>query len=359
MEDKLIKELQARFTGHEAGVDPGLWEAISGQLAAATGTDLQEVLRDKFAGHEVEVDPQVWGKISARTGQGGATGGVSTSWIAGGLGAAALLGGLIWWASTGGRPETAPVGAGSPALAVEAAAPIAEVVPAAEAATRSQAPVAGTSGTVETPSPAAAMPPAAPTTADEGPRTVQEVLGALMEQNAAEPHFPDRPEPLPPAPAKATDRDDASPAVQRPAGSTRPEDRPAPTATLEAQDPVVQPAHGVAEEEAAEEMDEATDAGSGSAPAPQVFIPNVFSPQGDGINDKLKVVGTNFQKVSVRIISARSDAVVFRANNLDDQWNGRDMNNVPCEEGYYFYAIEVTGRDGLTYSMGEVIRLFR
>jgi gliding motility-associated-like protein len=93
--------------------------------------------------------------------------------------------------------------------------------------------------------------------------------------------------------------------------------------------------------------------------APNILIPNVFSPQGDGINDRLKVVGDHYQRVSVRIISARTDAVVFKANNLEDQWNGRDLNNVPCEEGYYFYAIEITGLDGLTYSMGEVIKLFR
>jgi hypothetical protein len=35
------------------------------------------------------------------------------------------------------------------------------------------------------------------------------------------------------------------------------------------------------------------------------------------------------------------------------------MNNVPCPEGYYFYAIEVTGTDGNTASQGEVVKLFR
>jgi hypothetical protein len=64
--------------------------------------------------------------------------------------------------------------------------------------------------------------------------------------------------------------------------------------------------------------------------------------------------------VLVRIFSANSNAQVFAADNLATKWNGRVMNTgTPCEPGMYFYAMEVTGKDGKTWSKGEVVRLFR
>ena len=356
MKDELINELQERFTGHEVEVDPGLWEAISGKLAATGADGLQNVLRDKFTGHEVPVDAHVWSNISSQLGHGAAAGGGAAAWLAGGLAAAALVGGLAWWLVTGEHPAPTPV---NNIPAQVAAVPALERPTEVNTATEAHSPgVDARTATPEvTPNPGSSTTGAAPATTDnrtaasaeattapasEGERTVNAVLGTLMQQNATEPHFPDVPEPVPAPPADVI----IPTFTPEQAAST-------PAEVTTAQEPEDEQV-GIDADEGNGNEDEAD-----ALQEPRIYIPNVFSPQGDGVNDKLKVVGSHYQRVSVRIISARTDALVFRANNLDDQWNGRDMNNVPCEEGYYFYAIEVTGLDGVTYSKGEVIRLFR
>jgi gliding motility-associated-like protein len=368
MKDELIDQLQQRFTGHEVEVDPGLWNAISGKLAASTGDGLQEVLRDKFTGHEVPVDAHVWANISTQLGHGAAAGGGAAAWLAGGLAAAAVVGGLAWWLVTGEDPAPAGTKVTTEQVASVNVPEASNSTPVIEEGVSSAQPGPAIVR-VDGPKPAetntASVEGAARTDTDpstertpdpEGERTVQTVLGALVEHNAATPHFPDRPEPVH--------------AVPQPVPSSTEAGHQAATGAQQANVVVpVKPTPVDANEPGTEELgegdgtDDATDVGEAATqsapPPPNILIPNVFSPQGDGINDRLKVVGDHYQRVSVRIISARTDAVVFKANNLEDQWNGRDMNNVPCEEGYYFYAIEITGLDGLTYSMGEVIKLFR
>lgn len=360
MKDELIDQLQQRFTGHEVEVDAGLWDAISGKLAASTGDGLQEVLRDKFTGHEVPVDAHVWTNISSQLGHGAAAGGGAATWLAGGLAAAAVVGGLAWWLVTGEQPAQAP----SNNTPAQMAAVPAQQTPAEDntATVEHTLVVDARTTTPEVkPTPGSSATGAAPATTDsrattsnetttapasEGERTVNTVLGTLVQQNATEPHFPDAPEPVPAPPADVVIPTFTPEQVAHQTASA-----PADMATTpEPEDELLE---GDADE------DNGTEDQAGTALEPRIYIPNVFSPQGDGVNDKLKVVGSHYQRVSVRIISARTDALVFRSNNLDDQWNGRDMNNVPCEEGYYFYAIEVTGLDGVTYSKGEVIRLFR
>jgi gliding motility-associated-like protein len=343
MKDKLIDTLQERFAHHEMGVDPGTWNAISSQLAAANGSALSEVLKDKFSGHEAPVDPQVWDSISSQLGHGAAAGGsVAAGWWAGGMAAALLVGGLFWW-STDERPE--PVV--PPATATSVPAEVHTIVPEVSAANVPVPQAATPQVLAEQPQQKKPMVPSVPATSTPLPPAGQEVVSTvwqeLVKENSEEPRFSDRVETVPL---------NVAPPVQLPAPSVA--------------KPIPAPAQPNAAPTTDQLVDMESDMDTEAEPEfvqvqqqPQIYIPNVFSPQGDGVNDRLKVVGSNYQKVLVRIFSAQSNALVFRADNLDDQWNGRDMNNVPCPEGYYFYAIEVTGTDGNTASQDEVVKLFR
>lgn len=342
MKDKLIDTLQERFANHEMGVDPSTWSAISSQLAAANGSALSEVLKDKFSGHEAPVDPQVWDGISSQLGHGAAAGGgVAAGWWAGGLAAALLVGGLFWWSSED-HPASVeqPVPSKTAPAETQIVAPQAVMVPTAapEAGDPQQEavmPVAKKPTTTATSTPIAQIPPS-------GEEVVNAVWQELVKEIAAEPHFAERAEPVPVDVAPPGQL--LVPSVSTPYIPTVPP-------------PTVSEEHATAE--GSSETEAELDPDIVPAATPQLYIPNVFSPQGDGVNDHLKVVGSNYQKVLVRIFSAQSNALVFRADNLDDQWNGRDLNNVPCPEGHYFYAIEVTGMDGNTESKGEVVKLFR
>ncbi len=347
MKDKMLDNLQERFASHEVPVDPGAWNAISGQLAVASGAALSNTLQKKFAGHEAAVDPHVWANISSQLGHGAAAGTVaSTGWWAAGIAATVLVGGLLFWTLNG-------TGASAPVQELEPTAQTL-VVPDKVAAIAVPQPgstsqIAHTEPTIAVSHPASGAAPKQHLVADaslvsghadpqvdpgttantppetEGERVRNAVLQQLVNANEAGPISKVKEE-VPPPTQKEMPVPEVHPATP-PAEHTEDGDETLPLAV--------------------------------QSPEPNIFIPNVFSPQGDGINDKLQVAGSHYQKVDVRIFSAHSNALVFRADNLDAAWNGRDLNNVACEEGYYFYAIEVVGEDGRTYSKGETVRLFR
>jgi len=68
-----------------------------------------------------------------------------------------------------------------------------------------------------------------------------------------------------------------------------------------------------------------------------IIIPNVFSPNGDGLNDLFKPSG-NFTKIDVKIYN-RYGALIYTSIQLNEGWNGRTTAGEKCIEGTYFYII--------------------
>ncbi len=54
---------------------------------------------------------------------------------------------------------------------------------------------------------------------------------------------------------------------------------------------------------------------------PNIFFPNAFTPNGDGINDVLRVRGNGMMEVFWRVVN-RWGQIVFEANSEDDVWDG-------------------------------------
>jgi gliding motility-associated-like protein len=72
------------------------------------------------------------------------------------------------------------------------------------------------------------------------------------------------------------------------------------------------------------------------------YIPNAFTPNNDGFNDKLEsvVIGaTEFEM----LIYNRWGQIVFKSNNASQFWDGT-YNGTPCPEGVYAYRIKFKGR---------------
>ncbi len=64
---------------------------------------------------------------------------------------------------------------------------------------------------------------------------------------------------------------------------------------------------------------------------PELFVPNVFSPNNDGVNDKLEVYGTKCVKEFHMVIFDRWGEKVFETTDPNEKWDGnykgKDMNN--------------------------------
>lgn len=58
-----------------------------------------------------------------------------------------------------------------------------------------------------------------------------------------------------------------------------------------------------------------------TVPPAEIFIPNAFTPDGDGINEIWKVQGSNISEFEVRIFD-RWGKLVFQTTNIEQGWNG-------------------------------------
>ncbi len=91
---------------------------------------------------------------------------------------------------------------------------------------------------------------------------------------------------------------------------------------------------------------------------PHVWVPDVFSPNGDGINDGVKVLGYGFVDYEF-VIYDRFGNLVFYSQDPDQRWYGDGLNGEPCPEGAYSYYFVVTLSDGETIEGSGLINLVR
>ncbi len=70
---------------------------------------------------------------------------------------------------------------------------------------------------------------------------------------------------------------------------------------------------------------------------PTLYIPNSFSPNGDGINDIFKPEYSGYVEIELLIFD-RWGENIFRTNDLEGGWNGT-YKNVNCELGVYTYKL--------------------
>lgn len=88
-------------------------------------------------------------------------------------------------------------------------------------------------------------------------------------------------------------------------------------------------------------------------------IPNVFTPDGDGLNDNFKVESKSLRRISVEIYS-RSGVKVYNFYGEDaalKDWTGWDGNintsSTKASPGVYFYIIRAYGWDDVDYNSEE------
>ena len=72
---------------------------------------------------------------------------------------------------------------------------------------------------------------------------------------------------------------------------------------------------------------------------PEVSMPNIFTPNGDNINDYfISKSIVNTKKFEISIMN-RWGNLLFESNDPDFKWDGKNNNDNECTEGDYFYII--------------------
>ncbi len=82
-----------------------------------------------------------------------------------------------------------------------------------------------------------------------------------------------------------------------------------------------------------------TDKGPAPSKLNYVFVPNSFTPNGDGQNDVFMPVGEVGNIISVEVFSRWGEILFQSKNNPNPMWDGTNGKNI-CPEGTYYYVVK-------------------
>ena len=94
-------------------------------------------------------------------------------------------------------------------------------------------------------------------------------------------------------------------------------------------------------------------------PATIIFeVPNAFTPNGDGLNDKLKIISNaGISALTSFKIFSRSGNLVFESRDLSIGWDGRLNGNMLPSDIYYWTAVYVDRNNQTNSKTGTVLLL--
>ena len=103
-------------------------------------------------------------------------------------------------------------------------------------------------------------------------------------------------------------------------------------------------------------------------PPDSIIVPNVFSPNGDGINDVFRVSGlTGFTNVTIEVFNRWGKRVFTGTENGRDVevplglfWDGADMNSGEIlGDGVYYYILNANAQNGSSQSLNGQIHILK
>ena len=89
-----------------------------------------------------------------------------------------------------------------------------------------------------------------------------------------------------------------------------------------------------------------------------ITIPNIFSPNGDGINDEFFIINTGMTSLNCQIFN-RWGQLLATLTAPNQSWDGRTPNGDKAPEGTYMYILQAQGLNGKTYKQDGTVTLVR
>ncbi len=88
-------------------------------------------------------------------------------------------------------------------------------------------------------------------------------------------------------------------------------------------------------------VDNANDCPVSTDAPTQIIVPNIFTPNGDSINDEFFVKASNLINFNCKIYN-RWGVLIYQWNDISSGWNGQDKSGETAIDGTYFYVISYT-----------------
>lgn len=87
-----------------------------------------------------------------------------------------------------------------------------------------------------------------------------------------------------------------------------------------------------------------------------LYIPNVFTPNGDGVNDIFYTLGTNISSFKLQIFN-RWGSLIFSSDSITRGWDGKVGGDL-VSNGVYVYVINAIGTDNVEHNKKGHITVF-
>lgn len=87
-------------------------------------------------------------------------------------------------------------------------------------------------------------------------------------------------------------------------------------------------------------------------------IPNIFTPNSDGVNDKFLILSNNVENFN-GLIFDRWGNKIHEWTNINEGWDGRTHSGMKVTSGVFFYLINVTFKDGTSIHPKGTITLIK
>jgi gliding motility-associated-like protein len=92
--------------------------------------------------------------------------------------------------------------------------------------------------------------------------------------------------------------------------------------------------------------------------AVNIQVPNVYSPNGDAINDEWYIICSGIRDLHCDIFN-RWGQLVYQLFGVDQKWDGIMINGNHATEGTYYYILDAVGYDGKEYKSHGPITLVK
>src|SRR5690606_20716015 len=91
---------------------------------------------------------------------------------------------------------------------------------------------------------------------------------------------------------------------------------------------------------------------------PALYVPSAFTPNGDGVNDVLRVIGVGIKSFLRFSIFNRYGQQVFHTTDINKGWDGR-LKGAPVETASFVYVAEAIDFNGKPINVKGVVTLVR
>ncbi len=89
-----------------------------------------------------------------------------------------------------------------------------------------------------------------------------------------------------------------------------------------------------------------------------LLVPNIFSPNNDGVNDLFRVSGVDLISLQMVIFNVRGQQVAI-LERVAQSWDGRSPAGEMLSAGTYFYTLQATSINGRTFDLVGSVTLVR